>query len=284
MAEREGDAPLYLRVRRQVQIAAALFVNALYLFDLRGVCFPVLNCTACPLASFACPMGALQNSVAAMRGVLFAPVYVVGGLLAAGALIGRATCGWLCPFGLLQDLLGRIRGRHWRMPRWTGYIKYAVLISLGLVVPYLTFTPWFCKLCPQGALQGGIFQPLLDEDLRPLIGTWWYIKLAILGAFIVAAVFIRRPFCRSFCPLGAIFSLFNRVSLIRMRYDREACTDCMWCVRACPAGLDPRRDLEGMACVSCMECAKCPYGAIHVTTAFAEWRDGGGAGNEAAGT
>ncbi len=267
MADETERPPLVLRIRLWVQFAAAFLVNASFLYSLRGVCIPVLNCWSCPVASFACPMGALQSGVTAMRGALLVPFYVLGSLLAVSAVIGRSMCGFLCPFGLVQDLLGKIRKRQVRMPRWMGYIKYVFLIVLGIVLPYLTFTPWFCEFCPQGALQGGIPQPIIDADLRAGIGVMWYVKMAILAAFLAGSVFIRRPFCHSFCALGAIFSLLNRVSLVRMEYDREQCTDCMWCVDACPAGSDPRTDLSGMNCVSCMECAKCPFDAIRVTTA-----------------
>jgi polyferredoxin len=267
MADGKKRQPLYIRGRIWIQFAAAFLVNALFLYDLRGICVPVLNCWSCPVASFACPMGAFQHGVAAMRGALLLPFYVLGSILAASAVLGRSMCGYLCPFGLVQDLLGRIRRAQARMPRWMGYLKYVVLIALGIILPYLTFEPWFCKYCPQGALQGGIFQPLIDPDLREWIAGMWYTKLGILAAFVVGAVFIRRPFCHSFCALGALFSLCNRVSLVRMHYVREDCTDCMWCVKKCPAGIDPRTDLEGMNCVACGECAKCPFDAIHLTTA-----------------
>ena len=273
MADGSARPPLYLRVRLWVQFSAAFLVNALFLYDLRGICVPVLNCWACPVASFACPMGAFQHGVAAMRGALLLPFYVLGTILAVSAVIGRSMCGFLCPFGLVQDLLGRIRRRQARMPRWMGYFKYALLIGLGIILPYLTFVPWFCEFCPQGALQGGIFQPLLDPDLRQWIGGWWFLKMGILAAFLVGSIFVRRPFCHSFCALGALFSLCNRVSLVRMHYVQDKCTDCMWCVRACPAGIDPRTDLSGMNCVSCMECAKCPFDAIQVTTAVTSCSD-----------
>ncbi len=278
MAEPENRPPLFLRLRLPIQILATFAVNALFLYDLRGICVPVLNCWACPYASFACPMGALQNSMPSLRATVLAPIYILGSLLAISAILGRSMCGWLCPFGLVQDLLGRLRRRQWRMPRWMGYLKYVMLVVAGLILPYLTFTPWFCEFCPQGALQGGILQPILNPSLRAMIGTLYYVKMGILAAFLVGSVFIRRPFCHSFCALGAIFSLLNRVSLVRMEYDREKCTDCMWCVKACPAGIDPRTDLNGNACVSCMECAKCPFDAIHVTTALS--RSGGGRGEE----
>ncbi|MFW5866367.1 MAG: 4Fe-4S binding protein [Armatimonadota bacterium] len=267
MADGSTRPPLYLRVRLWVQFAAAFLVNALFLYDLRGICVPVLNCWSCPVASFACPMGAFQQGVAAMRGALLLPFYVLGSILVASAIMGRSMCGWLCPFGLVQDLMGKLRKRRARMPRVMGYLKYVILIVLGIILPYLTFEPWFCKFCPQGALEGGIFMPIVDPDLREWIAGMWYTKLGILVAFLVAAIFVRRPFCHSFCALGALFSVCNRVSLIRMHYVREECTDCMWCVKACPAGIDPRTDLNGNACITCMECAKCPFDAIHVSTA-----------------
>lgn len=272
--ERRG-APGWLRLRRYVQVAAALIANARFLLDLRGVCFPGLNCWACPTAGFACPMGALQHGMAMLRVAVVVPLYVLGTILALSALMGRSMCGWLCPFGLVQDLLGRIRRSHWRLPRWTGYLKYVVLVVLGLVIPYLTLQLWFCKVCPQGALQGGILQPLVQPKLQAQIGTLWAIKIAILVVVLVASVLVRRPFCATACPLGALFSLGSRVSLVRLEYDRDACTDCMWCVRACPAGIDPRVDLNSNMCVSCMECAKCPFDAIHVTTALRRRAEGG---------
>ncbi len=268
MADGRSRPPFYLRIRLWVQFAAAFLVNALFLYDLRFVCVPVLNCWACPAAAFACPMGALQSGVAQMRGALLLPFYVLGSIFAVSAVLGRSMCGFLCPFGLVQDLMGKLRRRAASMPRAMGYLKYVLLIVLGIVLPYLTFVPWFCEFCPQGALEGGIFQPLLDPSLRQWIGGWWYLKIGILVAFLVASIFVRRPFCHSFCALGALFSLCNRVSLLRMHYVKEDCTDCMWCVRACPAGIDPRTDLEGMNCIKCMECAKCPFGAIHVTNAL----------------
>jgi NAD-dependent dihydropyrimidine dehydrogenase PreA subunit len=143
-----------------------------------------------------------------------------------------------------------------------------ILIGLGIILPYLTFEPWFCKFCPQGALQGGVFQPIIDPDLRDWMKGFWHLKIGILAAFLVGSIFIRRPFCHSFCALGAVFSLCGRFSLLRMEYVREDCTDCMWCVKTCPAGIDPRTDLGGMNCVACGECAKCPFDAIHIRTAL----------------
>lgn len=247
------------------------FVRALYpLKGAGGVCSPVLNCWACPGAVTSCPIGALQHAAAEARltvhgggsWVSVLPYYVLGSLFLFGVTLGRFMCGWLCPFGWLQDLLGRVQRRKLRLPAWTGYLRYVFLVGLVLVVPYYTSVQWFSKVCPQGALQGGLLQPLLDPSLRGGIGAWWWFKEAMLVGWLVAFLFLQRPFCRLMCPLGAIFALFYGFSALQFRLDPGQCVDCGLCQRVCPAGLDPRRQVGSHLCVSCLECRRCPRGAI----------------------
>jgi ferredoxin-type protein NapH len=267
----------WLYHRFWVQLSAAVFANSWILSRFKGVCYPGLNCWACPTANFACPIGALQNSAAGSRLALkggqawwtLLPIYTLGTLLLFSALFGRMMCGWICPCGWLQELIGR-RGKRWTTPRWTWYLRYVVLLVLVFIIPYFTGEAWFSKLCPMGALQGGIPQPLLRPELRPEIGTLWFVKMGILALTIVAAYLYRRPFCGVVCPLGALFSLLNRVSAVQLDYERPKCVDCLWCVEACPQGIDPRRDLGSHACIGCLECQKCPYDAIHSRPM---WRD-----------
>lgn len=260
----------WLDSRRTIQLVSFVFANSYFLSPFKGFCNPVLNCWACPSANFACPIGALQNSSSSARlGLLggktwwqVLPLYVLGTLLFFGAIFGRMTCGWLCPFGWFQELIGR-QGKRWRLPRFMWYFKYVVLAGLVFIIPFFTGESWFSKLCPMGAIEGGIPQPLLDHSLRPEIGMMWWIKMAILAATIVAAYLWRRPFCGAVCPLGAIFALTHRFSAWRIDYNPHKCIDCMYCVKVCPQGLDPRRDLNGHACIGCLECQKCPYQAIY---------------------
>lgn len=260
----------WLHNRRWVQFASFVLANSYFLSRCKGFCYPVLNCWACPGANFACPIGALQNSSASARLALkghapwhaVIPVYVLGTLLLFSSLFGRMMCGWLCPFGWFQELLGKL-GPKWRLVPWTRTLRYAVLVGLVFVVPYCTGAAWFSKLCPMGALEGALPQPLLvHPELRSQIGWLWVLKMVILAATIVAAVLWRRPFCGAVCPLGAIFSLMQRFSAWRIDYARARCTDCEFCVKHCPQGIDPRRDVNSHACVGCLECQKCPFGAI----------------------
>ena len=266
----------WLARRGWVQAVSTVVLNVAFLRFLDplkaagGFCFPVLNCWACPGAVTSCPIGALQHSAAEARLLVSSgsswlsafPYYVLGTLFIFSVTLGRFMCGWLCPFGWLQDLLGRVQRYKLRLPAWTGYLRYAFLVGLVLVVPYYTSVQWFSKVCPQGALQGGLLQPLLHPELRAGIGEWWWFKEAMLVGWLVAFLFVRRPFCRLMCPLGAIFSLFYGISALQIRFDPYKCVDCGRCERVCPAGLDPRKHVSSRLCISCLECQTCPRGAI----------------------
>lgn len=267
--------PWWLRNRFAVQVASLVLANSFFLRAFNGFCNPVLNCWSCPGANFACPIGALQNASSdaaftipsassPLMGIARAiPIYVIGTLMLLGGLFGRMMCGWLCPFGWLQDQIGKLSRRRGRVPGVLYYLRYVVLIVLVFVVPYYTHVMWFSKLCPQGALEGGLLQPLLHPELRGMMGGWWWTKQAILLATFAAMLFWRRPFCAVVCPLGAIFSLFQRVSAWQVRWLEARCTHCLWCVRQCPQGIDPRYEVNSHKCVGCLECQKCPFDAIH---------------------
>lgn len=277
--------PWWLRNRFFIQLASIVLANSFFLRRFNGLCYPALNCWSCPAANFACPIGVLQNASsdagltvttapnlgqAILRAI---PLYAIGILILFGSLFGRMMCGWLCPFGWLQEQVGRLRRKKLPMPNALSYLRYVVLVVLVFVVPFYTQTPWFSKLCPMGALQGGLLHPLVDPGVREMMQEWWWAKQAILLVVLVAMVFWRRPFCATICPLGAIFSLFNRMSAWEIRFERDKCVDCMWCVKHCPQGIDPRFEVNGHKCVGCLECQKCPYGAIYSAPKWAPPRD-----------
>ncbi|MBR5094779.1 MAG: 4Fe-4S binding protein, partial [Oscillospiraceae bacterium] len=201
------------------------FTGKIYQGPLKTICVPGLNCYSCPGAVGACPIGSLQSFLGGLR--FRFPYYVLGLLIFFGALLGRAVCGLLCPFGLLQELLNKIpfpkRDRH-RADRPLRALKYAVLGVLVIVLPLSTeLTPYYCKyLCPAGTLAGSLLalrDPLVRMQLGPLF-SW---KASLLVIILVACLAIWRPFCKYLCPLGAIYGFFNRVSLYRMELDPERC-------------------------------------------------------------
>ena len=259
--------------RRLIQLYSALLYNAhlrgfvsgkLYRGQIKNLCVPGLNCYSCPGAVAACPLGALQNALRqSSRG---APYYALGILLLFGLLLGRTVCGFLCPVGLVQELLDKLplpKLKKSRLTRALSYFKYVILavfaVGLSLAMGY----PAFCKyICPAGTLEGSL--PLLanpnNSALIKLLGGLYANKLILLILFLASFCFVYRPFCRFVCPLGAIYSLFNPVSLFGVALDKTACVDCGKCFRVCKTDIKHVGDRE---CVSCMACLdKCPTNAI----------------------
>lgn len=263
--------------RRFLQLFSALLYNCnfkgfasgtLYKGALKGVCVPGLNCYSCPGAVGACPLGSLQASLNGLPKKL--PFYVLGSLCLFGVLFGRAVCAFLCPIGLVQDVLYKIPAPKLKKSRVTRALslgKYVVLAVFVAAIPLYTrlkngvVTPGFCKyICPSGTLLGSLPLAAADESIRALLGPafWW--KLGVLLAILLASVFIYRPFCRFLCPLGAIYSFFNPVALLGIRLDCDKCTDCGACVRYCKCDVRHVNDRE---CIRCGECrAVCKFGAL----------------------
>lgn len=270
------------RSRHVMQAAWALLTNGYLAGFLHGkiyqgpwkkLCVPGLNCYSCPGALGSCPIGALQ-AVLSSRNFQFA-YYVVGFLLLIGALLGRFVCGFLCPFGWIQDLLHKIpfprKCKTFRGDKLLRKVKYGILLIFVILLPLFLVdilgqgTPWFCKLiCPAGMLEGGIPLVLLNQGLRSAIGWLYAWKGVILGCTVLLSIWIYRPFCKYLCPLGAIYSLFNPISIFRLRVDREKCTQCGACAKACGMHLNPVQTPNHPECIRCGACQNtCPSGAIH---------------------
>ena len=251
---------LLLRSRRwTIQLGSFVVINSYFFPWLKRIPCSGLNCYACPAAVFACPIGALQQFAVIHQ----VPLYTLGILGLIGSLTGRLNCGWLCPFGLLQDCLHRIKVPKLRLSNRFGWIRYVVLVLLVGIIPYFTLETWFSKLCPMGTLEAGIPIIATNTDLRQSIGGMFALKIVILVLFLVWMVFTRRPFCRFACPLGAIYSLFNRFSSLQIKVDLDKCIECDRCQEVCPTDIKIYRDARSSQCIRCLDCIKaCPVSAI----------------------
>ncbi|MCR5288366.1 MAG: 4Fe-4S binding protein [Treponema sp.] len=239
--------------------------------QLKQVCVPGLNCYSCPGAIASCPLGALQNTIANGR----FPFFVTGFLLLTGTLLGRMVCAFLCPVGLVQELLHYIPSpklkktkKTFAITRPLTYIKYVLLVVFCITLPLLLFfkdgigSPLFCSLfCPAGTLEAGVPLLLSNETLRSAAGFLFKWKLGIALLLVLASIGIYRPFCRFFCPLGAIYSFFNKTALFGIKLDEKKCTHCNSCVQHCKMDTLHVNDHE---CIRCGECIKhCHVGALN---------------------
>ena len=244
----------------------------IYTGPTKTLCVPGLNCYSCPGALGSCPIGSLQAVIGSWN-FKFA-YYVIGFLIFVGAILGRLVCGFLCPFGLIQDLLHKIpffkKIRTFRGDKLLRKLKYVIFLVFVILLPlFLTDlmgqgAPYFCKLiCPAGTLEGGLPLVLLNKAMRGAIG-WLYIwKNTILIATIVLSILIYRPFCKYICPLGAFYSIFNKVSLFRYRIDGDKCVHCGKCAKVCQMNVDPVKTPNSPECIRCGRCRQaCPKDAI----------------------
>ncbi len=251
------------------------FGSVIYQGPLKAICHPGLNCYSCPAALLSCPVGAIQNFIAGLR--FAAPgtlphlgTLVIGYLGFIGTLVGRLPCGWLCPFGFIQDLLYKVpvpKFSLWAPLRWGKYVVLVVLVillPLFLVDHYGLGHPWFCKLlCPSGTLLGALPLLVLKPTLWETVGFYFWNKFILMVLILVLATAISRFFCRVLCPLGAFYSLFQRHTLIKLDYIAGNCVHCQACVKVCPTGVVPYETQASPECIMCLKCIdSCRFHAL----------------------
>ncbi len=265
--------------RRLAQLYCALLYNAnikgfvdgrIFVGNTKSACVPGFNCYSCPGAIGSCPLGAFQNALATSG--TRAGTYMIGIILLYGLIAGRTICGWLCPFGLLQELLHKIpvpKIRKNRVTRVLSYLKYVILAVFVLFIPmwygikYDVPVPGFCKyICPAGTFEGaiGLLGNSKNSSMFSMLDILFTRKFVILMIIILCCIFCYRSFCRFLCPLGAIYGLFNRFAIIGIKVNPTKCTHCGNCVRNCQMDVRHVGDHE---CISCGECMDvCVDGAI----------------------
>ena len=264
--------------RKLMQLYFALLFNAnlkgfvsgkLYKGNTKKLCVPGINCYSCPGAIGACPLGSFQGAFSADNK---STLYYVGGiLLLYSILFGRMICGWLCPFGLIQELLYKIRSPKLQkspVTRLLSYLKYVILVVFVLVIPVSYAIkdlplPAFCKyICPAGTIEGGLglLSNKVNESYFSMLGPLFTWKFLLMISIIVSCIFIFRLFCRFICPLGALYGLFNKISFWGIKLDTNKCTQCGLCQGHCKVDIYHVGDQE---CISCGECIDvCPTQAI----------------------
>lgn len=257
--------------RKLIQLYSALLHNAhikgfvtgkIFEGPLKSICGPGFNCYSCPGAVVACPLGSIQNALAESK--TKTPTYVFGIILLYCIILGRTICGYLCPAGLLQELLYKIKTpklKKNQITRALSYIKYVLLFVFVIGIPLMYAlqdnnmpVPAFCKyICPVGTFEGSVFllAPSSNSSYYQMLGAIFSWKFLVLLLIILSAIFIYRVFCRFLCPLGAIYGFFNKLSILGVKVDKSKCTNCHACVNFCKMDVKEVGDHE---CINCGEC------------------------------
>jgi NapH/MauN family ferredoxin-type protein len=214
-----------------------------------------------------CPFGGLETAWKYLSSAgQFVPkthqsnLVLLAGLLLGTLIAGGAFCGWICPFGAVQDLLTAIRRKLHireiqvpaRLDRVLRYGRYIVLATI-LYQTILTVKLWFASYDPYRTLFGldwlFAFNPAVE-------GTAYVITISVL----VASLFVERAWCRYACPLGGAISLVSKFSLLRIRRSESACKSCALCTRPCSVKLPvATARIMSSDCIGCLACVDtCP--------------------------
>ncbi len=197
---------------------------------------------------------------------LLDPLVFIQWFAVAAALLfwGRgAYCGWLCPFGALQELTNRI-GRLFKIPQWElpwalherlWPAKYMIFLGLfGLSFVSIPLAETYAEI-----------EPFKTAIILKFIRDWPFVVFAVL--LLVAGLFIERFYCRYLCPLGAALAIPARIRMFDwLKRYKECGSPCHTCANECPVqAIHPTGEINPNECVNCLHCqvlyqseAKCP--------------------------
>lgn len=250
---------------------------------------PALPCFACPYVTGCagyCYLMGLQGvlgfglSASALlgpEGLRALGWFLVFALLTA--LLGKAWCGWVCPFGLVQDWLSGLRKKTGlgeavipeAVMSGLGLIKYLLLASLILLPPLIAlgwlhpdFQLPFCSICPGKALL-----PLFAGETRYLgldftngVTLGFTVPLVAIAGAMLVGMFVKERFFCIFCPLLALIHVLKPINALRLVKNPKACTGCGACRRVCPMDIErvyaerEKSDVQDGACLTCGRCVE----------------------------
>lgn len=228
-----------------------------------------------------CPFGGLESIYTYLvtgnmvPRVMLSSFIILGALIATAILFRKAFCGYICPFGTIQEYIGKLRKKlgvkEVKVPQkidgYLRYLKYAVLAWIiigsayfGTLVfrnydPFITFFH-FGK---------GLFWGIEEADLTVPI-----IAFAITIAVLLASLFIERFWCKYLCPLGGSLTFLARFSVFNIRRNQDTCTDCKACDKVCPTNVivSTADKVTSAECISCMKCVNsCAYNSLEIVSA-----------------
>jgi polyferredoxin len=169
----------------------------------------------------------------------------------------RSFCGLVCPFGAIQEFVGKFQKQRWLIPRkvdrYLRYIKYFVLF-ITLWGAWTTISYWWVGYDPYYSYS------LLIKNMSGMSPKYIFGSLVLLFSLLGSYLF-ERFFCKYFCPLGAFYSIIGYFSPTRIVRNQKTCTHCNICSKVCPVNIDVAKASEVISpeCISCNECVNvCP--------------------------
>lgn len=221
-----------------------------------------------------CPFGGFETLYTFISSGGFVPRIMISSLILAIGIIlttlifKRGFCGYICPFGTVQELLSKIKKVKpkisLKIDKMSRNLKYIILITIILgtaitgTLVYRNYDP-FVTFFHFGK---GILWEYDPAEISDHI-TGFIITIIVL----IASVFVSRFFCRFLCPLGGIMKIFSKIGLSKIIRDKDSCIDCKICDNICPMNvkISDKHDIKDHECINCNNCiTKCPKDALSI--------------------
>ncbi len=229
-----------------------------------------------------CPFGGLEGlyTFVASGGKTVPHVHlsnfvVLFATLAVALIARNSFCGWLCPFGFIQDMVSRFSAFVQKKVR---PVRMAVKTlktrgkKLAVLDRYLRFLKY--GVLAWTVIATAVYGFMVFRDVDPWAGLWGLLELSfglgtlVLIIVLIASLFVERPWCRYACPLGAATGLVGKLSPFYLKREADACKNCAICTKACPMGLPVHAatTIKSVDCIGCLECVdECPHkGALEL--------------------
>ena len=176
-------------------------------------------------------------------------------LLLSVLLFGRAFCGWACPGGLVNQLIGKLSILKLRTRNlFTHVAPIWFVVSMVVVLDF-----WIVHHNPRLMIpiRIGEFWKSISLSFEHASFSWLLRTFIVLG-LAAGGFIIANLWCRFVCPTGGLLEVAKRISLFRF-YKTSACNDCNKCLKICEMGSRP----DEFNCTNCGDCLKsCPVNAI----------------------
>jgi polyferredoxin/uncharacterized protein with FMN-binding domain len=214
----------------------------------------------CPVCGVTTIYQFFSSSTSLISKIQSSVFWIIGGALLSAMVLGSVFCGWICPFGGYQDIISRIGKKIFKnkhnnfldseVDKYLRWFRYIVLA-------------WVIYMSAKSAIT-------VLESLNPyhsllnlFVGEFAAEGLFILGIITISSLFIQRPWCKYFCPYGALLGISNSIRFISIRRNPETCINCKRCDKACPMNItvSENKVIRDVQCISCMECTSnnsCP--------------------------
>ena len=242
--QEHGWGQKLLRLRRGIQLVMLGILGNWAFYGIFRCPFlvPVVNCQECPVIT--------------CWGRITAYFWGFWLLLPASVIFfGRAFCGWLCPGGFVNQMIGKLSLFKLRKKHRLAWLAPAgMLISvLTVLVLWLVFdNPRSLPPIRVGDFWGAIYLTFHNASYP------WLVRSFVVLGIIAGGLLVSNLWCRFACPLGGTIELFKRVAIFRF-FKTSACDGCNACQRKCEMGTRP----DERSCNNCGACVStCPKGAI----------------------